>query len=149
MKKSQDMNDITSGFLKMRDHYLCNAEETIKKEELRKASELLWGAITQAIKALGSASNIYIGKHGEFFDFVRDVGKETKDKELYLLFLDLNALHKNFYDETIPSRDFPIYYEKAYLFLRKIDGIMKKVLEAKSGTPNKMKFTEQFTNKNE
>ncbi len=66
-----------------------------------------------------------------FFDFIRDVGKETKDKELYLLFLDLNALHKNFYDETIPPRDFLIYYEKAHLFLRKIDGIMKKVLEEK------------------
>ena len=123
------MNDVTSRFLKMRDRYLCNVEETIKKEEWRKASELLWGAITQEIKALGSASNIYIGKHGEFFDFVRDVGKETNDNELYLLFLDLNALHKNFYDETIPSQDFPIYYEKAYLFLRKIDGVMKKVLE--------------------
>ena len=123
------MNDVTSRFLKMRDRYLCNVEETIKKEEWRKASELLWGAITQEIKALGSASNIYIGKHGEFFDFVRDVGKETNDNELYLLFLDLNALHKNFYDETIPSQDFSIYYEKAYLFLRKIDGVMKKVLE--------------------
>ena len=123
------MNDVTSRFLKMRDRYLCNVEETIKKEEWRKASELLWGAITQEIKALGSASNIYIGKHGEFFDFVRDVGRETNDNELYLLFLDLNALHKNFYDETIPSQDFPIYYEKAYLFLRKIDGVMKKVLE--------------------
>jgi len=123
------MNDVTSHFLRMRDHYLCNAEETIKKEELRKASELLWGAITQAIKALGSASNIYIGKHGEFFDFVRDVGRETNDNELYLLFLDLNALHKNFYDETIPSQDFPIYYEKAYLFLRKMDEITRRVLE--------------------
>lgn len=89
----------------------------------------MWGGITQAVKALGSASNIYIGKHEEFFDFVREVGRETNDKELYLLFLDLNALHKNFYEETIPSQDFPIYYEKAYLFLRKIDKIMKKVLE--------------------
>jgi len=131
MKKSQDMNDVTSRFLRMRDHYLCNVEETIKKGEWRKASELLWGAITQEIKALGSASNIYIGKHGEFFDFVREVGKETKDKELYPLFLELNALHKNFYDEIIPSQDFPIYYEKAYSFLRKIDGIMKKVSEEK------------------
>jgi hypothetical protein len=131
MKKSLDINDITSGFLRMREHYLCNAEETIKKKEWRKASELLWGGITQAIKALGSVSNISIGKHGEFFDFIRDVGKETKDKELYLLFLDLNALHKNFYDETIPSQDFPIYYEKAYLFLRKIDEIMRRILEEK------------------
>jgi hypothetical protein len=111
---------VTFGFLQMRDQYLSNAEETIKKGEFRKASELLWGAITQMIKSVASLSNISIRKHAEFFHFIETLGKQTKDENIYPLFLDLNSLHRNFYDEIIPERDFIIFYKKACFFMEKL-----------------------------
>lgn len=128
-KGSSDLSEIPLRYLKARDNYFSNAEEAIAKKEFRKASELLWGAITQAVKALASLSNIHIAKHAEFFDYTRAVSKEIGEKELHTLFLELNTLHKNFYDEEIPSLDFPIFYEKAMRFLRKTEELIKKKIE--------------------
>ncbi len=124
VEKLPALSEVPRGFLRMRDKYLSNANEMIKNEEWRKASELLWGAVTQSIKALASTSNINIRKHEEFFIFIETLGKEIDDKEIYRLFLDLNALHRNFYDEIIPEESFPIYYEKVEQFLEKLESIM-------------------------
>ncbi len=118
-------SEVTIGFLRTRNSYLSNAEELIKKKEWRKASELLWGAVTQSIKALASISNFSISKHEKFFDFLKTLSKEIGDEEIYTLFLDLNSLHKNFYDEIIPEGDFPIYYKRVLQFLGKLDNVAK------------------------
>lgn len=126
MEKSSALSKPTCDYLKMRDNYLSNANEMIERKEWRKASELLWGAVTQTIKALASTSNVKIRTHEQFFDYIRDLGKEINDEEIYSLFLDLNALHKNFYDEIIPEKDFPFYHAKAEQFLRKLETIMAR-----------------------
>ena len=126
MEESSDLSEISLRYLKARDNYFSNAKEALSKEEFRKASELLWGAITQAIKALASLSNIHISNHAQFFDYTRAVSKEIGDKEYHTLFLELNTLHKNFYDEEIPSIDFPFFYEKAMLFLKKTAELIKR-----------------------
>ena len=126
MERLLDMSKVISVYLKMRDQYLSNAQECIGKKELRKASELLWGAVTQAIKALASTFGVSITTHNQFFEYTKEIGKETEDKEYYTLFVELNALHKNFYDELIPPESFPMFYEKALLFLKKIDNLQRQ-----------------------
>jgi len=113
--------------VKMRDEYLANAEKFAGKGEYRKASELLWGAVTQAIKALASKHGWVIEKHWQFFDFMQATAKETKDESLYKTFLFLNDLHKNFYDEKIRPIDFEIYLKEAYQFMLKLNEMMEKV----------------------
>ena len=124
-------DNIFFRYISTRDHYYKNMEESLAKGEYRKASELLWGAITQAIKALASLppSPKEIHTHKEFFLFVKEVSRETADEEYFTLFNELNALHKNFYDEIFPSESFPIFLRKAKIFLEKTDELIKRKLE--------------------
>jgi hypothetical protein len=108
-----------------RDQYRSNAEHAVAAGEYRKASELLWGALTQQLKALAATYNIVITSHRQFFDFVRQLASELKDKELYTDFVDLNALHRNFYDETIPSDVFPDFYNRAIQYIGRLETLAR------------------------
>lgn len=110
----------------MRDEYFANAELFAGKKEYRKASELLWGAVTQAIKALAAKHGLEITRHRQFFDYMKTLSKELEAESLYKTFLFLDDLHKNFYDEKIRSVDFDIYFKEAYQFILEIDKLMKK-----------------------
>ncbi len=108
-----------------RDEYRSNAVEAIAAGEFRKASELLWGALTQQLKALAATRNIVIESHRQFFDFLRQLAAELRDEQLYVDFVNLNALHKNFYDETIPPDAFAGFYEKAIRFIGRLDDLVR------------------------
>ena len=108
-------------YLKARDEYYKNALEFIGKGELRKASELLWGAVAQSIKALAATRQIRIETHAKFFDFMRQVARELKDEELYKKFLLLRDLHRNFYEEIIAPQDFEIYLKETTVFIKRIE----------------------------
>jgi Archaeal PaREP1/PaREP8 family. len=118
--------DLSDKYLEMGKEYYSNAEECIKKDELRKASELLWGAVTQFVKALALLFNVRISKHNDFFNFIRQISEEIGNKDYNTLFLELNLLHRNFYDEEIPPDSFPMFYEKTQLFLEKTKELMRK-----------------------
>jgi len=117
--------ELLSSYIKMRDKYLSNSEKLSGKGEFRKASELLWGAVTQAIKALAAAHERKISAHIGFFEFMRKLAEEVEDPELYRSFLFLRDLHKNFYDETIAPIDFQIYRKEAHSFIKKLNEIMR------------------------
>lgn len=110
----------------MRDQYRSNAEHAISAGEYRKASELLWGAITQQLKVLAAGYAIEITSHREFFEFLRKLSSELRDESLYREFVDLNALHRNFYDETIPPDVFPDFYAKSIQFIERLDALAKR-----------------------
>ena len=75
------MNDsgLLGDFMGTRDQYLSNAEHAIAAGEYRKASELLWGAVTQQLKTLAASRNILITSHRQFFDFLRQYAAESAD----------------------------------------------------------------------
>ena len=104
----------------IRDQYRSNAEQAIAAGEFRKASKLLWGAITQQLKALAATYSVAISSHREFSDFLRQLSAELHDKTVYEDFVSLNALHKNFYDDTIPSDVFPDFYDKSIQFTARL-----------------------------
>ena len=110
----------------MRDQYRSNAEHAISAGELRKASELLWCAVTQQLKALAVSYGIQISSHRQFFDFLRQLAGELDDESLYKEFVDLNALHRNFYDETIPPDVFPDFYARSVRFIERLDILATK-----------------------
>ena len=110
----------------MRDQYRSNAEQAIAAGEYRKASELLWGAITQQLKALAARYGVEIKSHREFFEFLRQLSLEQHDETLYREFVNLNALHKNFYDETIPPDVFPDFYSRSIRFIERLDLLAMK-----------------------
>ncbi|MHC1610512.1 MAG: PaREP1 family protein [Candidatus Methanospirareceae archaeon] len=115
--------------LRRRDDYYNNALRYIAEGKFSKASELLWGAVTQSLKALAATRDINIPTHAAFFNFTRDLAKELEDEEFHKSFLFLNNLHKNFYDEAIDPKDFQLYRKEAELFLRKVEEIGKRIEE--------------------
>ena len=122
------MSELFYNYQKTKDHYFTNGQKMMQERNLRKASELFWGAITQSIKALASLSETSFRSHNDIRNYMREVKNEIKDEEIYTLFLSLEDLHRNFYDETIPQEDFPIYYKKVTLFLDKIDKLISNKL---------------------
>lgn len=117
--------------METRDHYYRNLEKTLTKRDYRKSSELLWGTITQAIKALATMPPypIEIKAHDDFYYFTEIVSKVTRDEEYYELFLFLNSLHQNFYDKIIPENGFRLYIKKAKEFLKKTQNLINEKSE--------------------
>jgi hypothetical protein len=111
---------------RMRDQYRSNADKAVIAGEFRKASELLWGSITQELKALAASYGIQISSHRRFFEFLKQLENELSDRYLYIEFVELNALHKNFYDETIPDDIFPDYYGRSTKYIAHLDSLIRK-----------------------
>jgi len=109
-----------------RDQYRANAEKALAAGEFRKASELLWGSITQELKALAVTYGVVISSHRQFFEFLKQLASELRDAQLYPEFVELNALHKNFYDETIPSDVFPEYYRRSIEYIERLDALVRR-----------------------
>jgi len=122
--------EMVSSYIRTRDKYFNNSERLSGEGEFRKASELLWGAITQAIKALAATRGRIISHHYQFFDFMRILTAEIEEPTLYESFLFLRNLHDNFYDETIPPEDFQIYRERAHSFLMRLNELMESLSSA-------------------
>jgi hypothetical protein len=115
--------DYLQRLYQTRDQYRANAERAIALGEFRKASELLWGAVTQQLKALAATHSFAITTHRQFFEFVRQLASDLEDRTLFDDFVDLNALHKNFYDEIIPEDAFPRFYEKAIEYIVRLEAL--------------------------
>ena len=117
--------------------YLSNALELLGKRELRKASEMLWGAVVQSIKALAASrgiTNLY--GLSELHGFVRELAKELGDDSLRQDFRELRVLHTNFYDEKIFEEDFPDYYTRAIGFIDRIDKLRTALSNAATTQQN-------------
>ena len=119
-------SEYVSTLYQTRDQYRTNAEHAIVAGEYRKASELLWGAITQQLKALAATYGVEIKSHREFFAFLRQLSSELHDGMYYREFVDLNALHRNFYDETIPPDVFPDFYARSIQFIERLDALARR-----------------------
>ncbi len=117
----------------------------LKPANCGKASELFGGLITQQLKALAATRNILITSHGQFFDFLRQLSSETREAALYKDFVALNALHRNFYDETIPPDVFPDYYEKAIQYIARMDRLARTAPRITTPNYNRAKQNLQLT----
>lgn len=96
------------------------------KNEPRKASELLWGAVTQTVKAVALIANRQITTHADFFSFTRTLANDLNDKNLYFDFVSLNDLHRNFYDGFVPADVIPSLFEKSVQYIKRLDMIISE-----------------------
>ena len=120
---NQDRARRAERYLRRRDEYWNNGLKYVGEGKFSKASEFLWGAVAQSIKAVAAMKDMSITQHSKFFDFMRELSKELEDEELYKSFLFLNDLHKNFYDEYIGPAELEIYLKEAGKFLKRVEEI--------------------------
>jgi hypothetical protein len=112
------MNNLNKAqrYLRRRNEYYNNGLKYGGKGKFSKASELLWGAVTQSLKTLAATRDIDITTHGAFFNFTRAIGKELEDEEFHKSIFVFKR-HKNFYDEIIDPKDFQLYHKEAESFI--------------------------------
>ncbi len=126
------MNSLRKNpYFKQSEKYLSNADFFISKGEFRKASEMLWGAVTQLLKAIASIKGFKIRSHKQFWDFVMELAKELKDPSLFFDFHVMEKLHENFYDEKIPKQYFDLYYNKSLEYINKLKKILWEIVESR------------------
>ncbi|MBN1762981.1 MAG: PaREP1/PaREP8 domain-containing protein [Methanomicrobia archaeon] len=109
------------------EKYYNNALKHAAHGEFTKASELLWGAVTQSLRALATMRGIYIRSHKGYSSLTFLLSQELKDREFHKTFKFLEDLHENFYEEKIDPKEFPIYREAAEDFLKKTKEIAKRI----------------------
>ena len=81
--------------------YLNNAYIALGQDETEKASELLWGSMALAVKAVAAVREIELRNHGSIWDFARQLSLELGDLALFDSFRDAHRLHVNFYESDL------------------------------------------------
>jgi uncharacterized protein (UPF0332 family) len=78
--------------------FLEHAEEALHDGDLLQASEKLWGAAAQAVKAVAQRKGWEHNSHRLLFRAVSRLAEENDDARLRTLFHIANSLHANFYE---------------------------------------------------
>ena len=85
-------------YLELNGKYLKEAQEFSAKGDLVQASEKLWGAAAEIVKAVAASRGISLGTHSSPFEFVSELAKEHPDWSLLDLFQIAGSLHTNYYE---------------------------------------------------
>lgn len=99
LKKEQK----TQRYLKLNGNYLKEAEALLNNGDYVQASEKLWGAAAEIVKAVAAKRGVEIKSHGELYGFVATLKEELDEPGLSRLFSLAAALHQNFYENWLPA----------------------------------------------
>lgn len=95
--------------MKLNGKYLRESQRLLAKGDYPQASEKLWGAMAEIVKAVAARRGIELGTHRSLGEFVSRLQREHRDWELVPAFGLGNALHTNFYEDWMPPDHVEIY----------------------------------------
>ena len=78
--------------------YLSNAAAMFREGHPEKSSEMLWGGMAQALKAVAASKEIKLKSHRDIRNYARALAKERIDEKLQGAFSLTEMLHSNFYE---------------------------------------------------
>ena len=81
--------------------FLKDAKELLKKQDYVQASEKLWGATAQIIKAIAFKRGKTLRSHEAISRYIVELSKEINDKSILTYFSVANGLHQNFYEDWL------------------------------------------------
>lgn len=93
------------GYAEASRAFLAKAKEELEREDPVQASEKLWGAAAQMVKAVAEARGWRHDSHRAVAQAVNRLAQETGDPGLRNAFLAAQGLHFNFY-ENVQPREF-------------------------------------------
>lgn len=85
-------------YLKLNRKYLEDAEKFLAEGDHAQASEKLWGATAEMVKAVASKRGVELKGHRDLWGFVTKLDGERPELNLLKLFHIANSLHINFYE---------------------------------------------------
>jgi hypothetical protein len=83
--------------------YLHEVDDLMQKHDLPQASEKLWGAFVDTIKAVAEGRGQNLGTHRSIAQFVLKLEKEFPELRLHDAFRHAEALHANFFEDQLPE----------------------------------------------
>jgi len=122
------MEERVSKYQRLNGKYLMQAKGLIKKGDYSQASEKLWGASVEIVKALAAKrENKILGEHRQILEYVSKLDKEFPNMNLRRLISTARALHSNFYEDEFPA-DYvsEVGYQAVEEFIDKIKRILEE-----------------------
>ena len=89
-------------------HYFENALRYIEMGDSEKASELLWGSMSQALKAVAANRGIRLKSHKDIRNYAIEATRATRDDSIWHAFTTAQSLHSNFYETGLMLEDVAI-----------------------------------------
>src|SRR3990167_2806157 len=81
--------------------FLNDAKTLLDKKDYVQASEKLWGATAQIIKAIALKRGKNLRSHESIKKYIVELSKELNDKTILGYFSIANSLHPNFYEDWL------------------------------------------------
>ena len=101
-------------------HYWGNALHFIDAGDAEKASEFLWGSVTQALKAVAASNDIQLKSHNLLRSYAIALTKQLKDESIKDVFDLAQSLHSNFYETGLLMEDVAMAAEKVKVVVDKL-----------------------------
>ena len=96
--ESRALRRRRGAYLQLNGKYLSEANELLAKKVLVQASEKLWGACAEIVKAVAAKRGTELGTHASLWEFVSKLNKEHPGWGLLDQFSYAGNLHTNFYE---------------------------------------------------
>lgn len=93
----------TEEYLRLNSRYLEEAERFLEKMDLAQASEKLWGAAAEIVKAVAAKRGVELGTHASLWAFVEELDRQNPGLDLIEKFSYAGNLHTNFYENWLSS----------------------------------------------
>jgi len=88
--------------INLSEKYFSEAKELLKEGDYVQASEKLWGAASQMVKAVAAKRNLELRSHSDLNRFVAELRREANEPEIRRLWQIATSLHQNFYVAWLP-----------------------------------------------
>lgn len=105
--------------------YLVDARRELDDGDYPQASEKLWGAAAEMLKAVAETRGWPHKGHAQLVIVIGRLLEETGDAELRLLFRSAGFLHTNFYERWLPPEDVGQAAGEVELLIDKLQGLME------------------------
>ncbi len=119
------MRQSTAEYVQQGRIFLEQAEEEVRREDLRQASEKGWGAASQLIKAAANEYGMDHDRHGRLYQLARRLASDSDNPELRKQFGLAGELHSNFYEGFMNQSDAELHLAEVIQIVDRVEGILR------------------------
>lgn len=111
-------------YRRLNGKFLREAEELLADRDYVQASEKLWGAAAEIVKAVAAKRGIMLRAHRSITDYAARLDDEHPELNLATEFSVANNLHVNFYEDWLAPRMVEKNAEVVKNLIRKIERLL-------------------------
>ncbi|MCP8308303.1 MAG: PaREP1 family protein [archaeon] len=113
-------------YLDLNRKYLEEGESLLVKGDSAQASEKLWGASAEIVKAVAVQRGLELKTHADLWSFTTKLSSELGDPEILTFFAAANYLHQNFYENAMTLEAVKASAQAVKKFIKKVEKLLTK-----------------------